>query len=209
MLTVADQKVEDQITAHKAYGPKLVHKLAANAPNKGGGAAVSSINADSYAMLANGRYNFSTNSNTSMADDDFNLAIYWWDVTTYFPGVPNKNNPKDPDDTALDQGPIFLNLDLGNVTNTSSVDFASLFNAAFDQFENNTSPASPSPPSPSSTSPPASSPTAASQPTTAADKCGDEYKFFFDSFQIQGRNFNAAKFGDDGSGLKVMSGCPC
>ena len=59
--------------------------------------------------------------------------------------------------------------------------------------------ASSSTPQTTSSQPPAS--------TTAVtvDTCGDKYEFLFDHFQIQGKYFDAAKFGADGSGLKVSS----
>lgn len=46
----------------------------------------------------------------------------------------------------------------------------------------------------------------APQPTAtpsapAGDTCGDWYKFFFDHFEIHGKNFDPNKFGTDGSGL--------
>jgi hypothetical protein len=63
----------------------------------------------------------------------------------------------------------------------------------------------------SGSSPSSSTSTAASlQPPTSPtaiiiDTCRDKYEFFLDHFQIQGKNFDAAKFGTDGSGLKVSS----
>ena len=41
-----------------------------------------------------------------------------------------------------------------------------------------------------------------------ADSCDVSYKFFLDSFEVRGKNFDAAKFGTDGSGLKKqIEGC--
>lgn len=39
-------------------------------------------------------------------------------------------------------------------------------------------------------------------PPPAADLCGDWYKVILDHFEIYGKNFDAEKFGHDGSGLK-------
>ena len=53
-----------------------------------------------------------------------------------------------------------------------------------------------------------STPTPAATPPPAADTCGDWYKFFFDHFEIYGKNFDATKFGADGAGLKSqIQGC--
>lgn len=49
--------------------------------------------------------------------------------------------------------------------------------------------------------PPAAAPPLPAPPTPA-DTCGCWYKFFFDHFEIYGKNFDAAKLGNDGSGLK-------
>lgn len=62
-------------------------------------------------------------------------------------------------------------------------------------------PSSPVPPSPPSPSP---SPSAGPD----ADSCDVSYKFFFDEFQIRGKNFDASKIDTDGSGLeKQIKGC--
>jgi hypothetical protein len=95
----------------KAYGPKNVHTLA----YKGGGTARSSLNADSYAMLAN--------------------CLLWWETTGYFPGVPGY--PKSIADGTLsfpeaiesdllvdyndDDLPVFLSVDLGTSDDTSGL----------------------------------------------------------------------------------------
>lgn len=44
--------------------------------------------------------------------------------------------------------------------------------------------------------------------TTASDICGDWYRSVLDYFEIRGKDFDAAKFGTDGSGLKSqIRGC--
>lgn len=64
----------------RAYGPKRVHQLAqgdaSGSKDQSGGGKVSTINADSYALLIN--------------------SMFWWDVTQYFPGVPRKAEPAPP-----------------------------------------------------------------------------------------------------------------
>jgi hypothetical protein len=63
----------------RAYGPKRVHQLAkgdASGSADQSGGKVSTINADSYAMLIN--------------------SIFWWDVTQYFPGVPGRKEGSPP-----------------------------------------------------------------------------------------------------------------
>lgn len=75
----------------QAYGPLHVYRLAQLAPDAGGGAGRASTNADSYAMLAN--------------------AIYWWEKTTIFPGLPGEVFLTMADDA--------LNLTLGNTTNVT------------------------------------------------------------------------------------------
>jgi hypothetical protein len=61
------------------YGPGLVHKLArgdASGSKDESGGKVSTVNADSYALLIN--------------------SIFWWDVTQYFPGAPSKKKDSPP-----------------------------------------------------------------------------------------------------------------
>lgn len=139
-----------------------------------------------------------------------------WDTTGFFPGVPGKNNPStsddspDSDDDWDDGFPVSLWVDLTNVTDPDSVDTTSLFLANLDSFGNDTSSSTtPSPtPSPSSSSSAVPSTTSATPsptptpPPPAGDICGDWYKFFYDHFEIYGKNFDATKFGADGSGLK-------
>jgi hypothetical protein len=63
------------------------------------------------------------------------LALYWWDVTNYFPGVPGKHNPIESIcDAVLDESPISLYVNLGNGTDLRSVDFTNLFNTDTDGF---------------------------------------------------------------------------
>lgn len=59
---------------------------------------------------------------------------------------------------------------------------------------------SPPPPPP----PPSSTPAVAPPPSapTASDICGDWYKSVLDYFEIRGKDFDPAKFGTDGSGLR-------
>ncbi|KAL9115648.1 MAG: hypothetical protein Q9227_000016 [Pyrenula ochraceoflavens] len=65
----------------------------------------------------------------------------------------------------------------------------------------------PSPPS-SITSSSTSSPTRKPTPAPATDTCDVSYKFLYDEFEVRGKNFDASKFGKDGSGLeKQISGC--
>ncbi|PSK42249.1 hypothetical protein B9Z65_4163 [Elsinoe australis] len=95
----------------KAYGPKLVRKVAKQRyEGNGGGAIKSSQNADSYAIMAQ--------------------CLYWWDVTGVFPGVPVTS-------TAASQGapPVMhlLSLDLDNGTD---IDTASNGGSAFDSVFN-------------------------------------------------------------------------
>ena len=67
-------------------------------------------------------------------------------------------------------------------------------------------PSSQPPPPPSSQPPPPPSPSPSTGPDS--DSCDVSYKFFFDSFEIRGENFDASKFGTDGSGLKTqIKGC--
>jgi hypothetical protein len=96
-----------------AYGPSLVRDLAQRVPEKGGGAARSSINADSYALLAN--------------------AIWWWDTTTYFPGVPS--TVLDLAEQVLDdQYLVSLHIDFNNITDAATADFNGLYSAGLQAF---------------------------------------------------------------------------
>jgi hypothetical protein len=52
--------------------------------------------------------------------------------------------------------------------------------------------------------PPAKTSSVHPPPPPAADICGDWYKFFFDHFEIYGKNFDPTKLGTDGSGLKTQ-----
>ena len=216
MMTVNDEYVDGRNeVGSKAYGPKLVHRLAQQDISKTGGATRASTNADSYAMLANGECNlvqtpFEVFALLTMS---FALGLYWWAVTGYFPGVqPKKKDVETPEEAAFDQSPLALYLDLGNVTDTSTVDFNALYDFELQGFANEIdSAAPPSPPAaPSGTSlPPPPPPTSASPippPASSAPStvdCDVKYEFLFNRFTISGKNFDAAKFGMDGSGLKV------
>ena len=58
----------------------------------------------------------------------------------------------------------------------------------------------PPPPPPPTPSPPSAGPD--------ADSCDVSYRFVLDSFEISGKNFDASKFGTDGSGLRTqIKGC--
>lgn len=78
----------------RAYDAKLVHKLAIGLRfNKAGsGAQFSTLNADSYVMLIN--------------------CLFWWESTTYFPGVPGTANPELAD-------VVMPSISLGNTTDLS------------------------------------------------------------------------------------------
>lgn len=75
--------IGDQIVGRiAAYGPKPVHGLA-----KQDGGLVSTVNADSYALLAN--------------------SLWWWDTTGYFPGIPKKTTEESGDSKIFQ---MFVNL---------------------------------------------------------------------------------------------------
>ncbi|KAF2432275.1 hypothetical protein EJ08DRAFT_711039 [Tothia fuscella] len=84
----------------RAYGLKLVHKLASWPIRDAGGARRSTTNADSYAMLAN--------------------ANYWWALTGYFPSAPKKL-------LGIAGTPISLHVDLGNNTDIRTANLNALF----------------------------------------------------------------------------------
>lgn len=70
------------------------------------------------------------------------LALYWWDTTGYFPGVPGKNNPSlSAADAEADQSPISLYL--GDVSGVKGTDFTDLFNKTLDGFSNDKAPSNP------------------------------------------------------------------
>ncbi|KAJ5577638.1 uncharacterized protein N7459_006602 [Penicillium hispanicum] len=167
-----------------AYGPNLVHKLAQRPISQNGGASRASTNADSYAILAN--------------------CAWWWDTTGYFPGVPGKAGPSSTDDDF----PIALWIDLGNTTSPSKADFASLFSVDSEGFENSTTTSATSTTQSTTTTSASQTTTADTATATADDSCKESYKFFFDHFEIHGKNFDSSKFGTDGSGLKKqIKGC--
>jgi hypothetical protein len=109
---INDEYVNPGGLGPRAYGPKLVNRLAARPLNLGGGATRSSTNADSYAILVN--------------------AIWWWDTTGYFPGIPA--TPDLADDLESDKYLISLHLDLNNVTDAAAADFNSLYSADLQTF---------------------------------------------------------------------------
>ncbi|KAH0350013.1 hypothetical protein KCU81_g2830, partial [Aureobasidium melanogenum] len=209
---ILDQQLKTDPKAHSkpVYGPGLVARLAANETD----AKRASCNADSYAMLAN--------------------SMWWWDTTGYFPGLPKpKKGIDQPADDPVsgtevsadddDDFPISLWVDLGNVTTPQDANFDSLFAAELQSFQDtddedaaNTDAEASSDPVPAPTTSEAAAPAEATAPPPppppppppAADICGDWYKFLFDHFEIYGRNFDADKFGTDGSGLKhQIKGC--
>ncbi|KAH0172234.1 hypothetical protein KCU67_g1814, partial [Aureobasidium melanogenum] len=215
-IDIEDQHLFLDQSAHSklCYGPNLVARLADN--EKDGGSERASRNADSYAILAN--------------------SMWWWDTTGYFPGlaVPKSYLPdQPPDDHASvtdvsaddddDDSPVSLWIDLGNTTTPQDADFDSLFNAELQSFQAtddddtaDTDEEVSSAPVPAPTTSEAAAPAEATPspppppppPPPAADICGDWYKFLFDHFEIYGRNFDAEKFGTDGSGLKhQIKGC--
>jgi len=114
--------------------------------------------------------------------------LRWWDTTGYFPGVPGKQNPSTAQDDFDDANfPVSLHIDLENGMSPSAADFTSLFSDGLQANGNgppdpddqvDSTPISPAPPPP---------------PPPAADTCGDWYKFFFDHFEIKGKNFDASK----------------
>ncbi|KAF2754863.1 hypothetical protein EJ05DRAFT_503805 [Pseudovirgaria hyperparasitica] len=87
----------------RAYGPKRVHQLAkgdATGSEDQSGGKVSTINADSYALLMN--------------------SIFWWDVTQYFPGVPGRPEGSPPPGLPPPLL-VFPSVSLGDITDTVSI----------------------------------------------------------------------------------------
>lgn len=82
--------------ASKAYGPRMVYKLAQRNPNQGGGAKRASTNADSYAWFAN--------------------SVLFYENFGKYPVPPNyKDSPAEAAgpivaDDLTDEGPFFLDL---------------------------------------------------------------------------------------------------
>jgi hypothetical protein len=111
---VTDELVSPSNTGPKAYGAYFVHKLAVIS---GGGVARASTNADSYAMFAN--------------------AYYWWQTTTYFPGVDSKvprpglQGTIPINDTAA-SFPLSLWVDVSNYTDPTTADWDGLYTVALD-----------------------------------------------------------------------------
>ncbi|KAF2428643.1 hypothetical protein EJ08DRAFT_322586 [Tothia fuscella] len=100
---------------YKAYGADMVRLLAKREIKNGGGATRASTNADSYAILAN--------------------ALWWWDVTGYFPGVPGKS---DSVQAESDGGPVTLHVNLGNVTDVRNMDLTNMFDLELSGYGNGT-----------------------------------------------------------------------
>ena len=128
------------------------------------------------------------------------FSLRWWDTTGYFPGVPGKANPSTAHDDFDDANfPVSLHIRLDKSSNPTTVDFTGLFNQELTALGDG-------PPDPdddiSAPSVPQSPPPPPPPPPPAADICGDWYKLFLDHFEIYGKNFDANKFGRDGSGLK-------
>ena len=96
--------------------------------------------------------------------------------------------------------PVFLNVDL-NDKSPKDADFATLFADASKDFEGDFT-KDEEPPQPD-IPPPETPPPAPAPPVPAAkEMCGTWYRVLFDHFQIYGKDFDAAKFGEDGEGLK-------
>jgi hypothetical protein len=174
---IIDQTTFPGVTRLKAYGPALVHALAGNV-----GASKASTNADSYAMLAN--------------------AIWWWDTTGYFPGIPTAKAQNDF---------VQLSIDLGNITDPTIADFSTMFDADLSTFDNTTNPQSPTiASSQSPPTPPPSVPTPPPPPSPPTDSCEVSYDVFLDTFHIMGKNFDVQILGEQGEGLekKIKSKSP-
>ena len=68
----------------------------------------------------------------------FSLALYWWDTTKYFPGVPNKFGPS----VASDTGPVILHL--GDFDDFSAASSDDIFNKALAGLTAEDAPSTPS-----------------------------------------------------------------
>jgi hypothetical protein len=108
---IIDELVTDTSNV-RAYGAKAVHALASLPITLGGGATRATTNADSYAMLVS--------------------AIWWWDTSTYFSGIPAGTTAAD--NLAEAQDLVFLSIDLNNVTDAATADFNSLYTADLQSF---------------------------------------------------------------------------
>lgn len=100
---------------------------------------------------------------------------------------------------------VQMYLDLGDVSDISTVDFATLFNEEIKGFEDD-SDSTPAPAEPGAPSRPPAAP--APLPAPPAVDCEVQYKVLFDHFDIKGKNWDPAKFGTDGSGLKASKALP-
>lgn len=123
----------------------------------------------------------------------------WWDTTGYFPGIPDKTKSTMAADNP-EVLPIFLNVDL-NDKSPKDADFATLFTEASKNYEGDDK-EDDEPPPPETPPPPPAPPAPASPAPAAKEMCGTWYKVLFDHFEIFGKDFDAAKFGKDGEGLK-------
>lgn len=124
-----------------------------------------------------------------------------WDTTGYFPGVPGRQNPSTAQDDFDDANfPVSLHIYLNDTMNPSTADFTSLFTDNLQAFSDGPlDPAIQVDGTPTTSEPP---PATSPPLPSAADICGDWYKFLFDHFEIYGKYFDASKFGLDGSRLK-------
>lgn len=85
MKIVIDERVQEDGTGKRAYGPQFVHMLAQRSLNQGGGATRASTNADSYAWLVN--------------------SLYFYDATGYFPAPPKWKGPSSMAELGLTWSP--------------------------------------------------------------------------------------------------------
>lgn len=114
-----------------ATGPKLVHRLASWRTTDGGGVKRASLNADSYAMLANCIWSVLP----ILSLPRLMLTYFrWWNTTGYFPGLepPRRRSLQPQHDVSQHNSsnlPISLWIDLENTTTPQDADFDSLFNA--------------------------------------------------------------------------------
>ena len=131
------------------------------------------------------------------------FSFRWWDTTGYFPGVPGKANPSTAQDDFDDANfPVSLHIDLDNSTNPTTVDFTGLLKEELTAFGVGAKDPDYDVSAPSSVTAQSPTPSPTPPPPPAADICGDWYRVFFDHFEVYGKNFDADKFGQDGSGLK-------
>ncbi|RAR16231.1 Metalloproteases (zincins), catalytic [Stemphylium lycopersici] len=123
---IGDQRVGPGQSAPLAYGPYWVNRLARLGTN-GGGAEIASINADSYAWLANSRY--------------------FWDLTGYFPQPRKYKAAEDDGLTAaeLTQELDGFLIDFGTITgDTTDSEINDRLDSLVAGYDNPTSPVGPS-----------------------------------------------------------------